>query len=84
MSEAPRQGRDGRDGSNRAGRLDRLDEEDRRALMLLGAGWSAAEAADALHWSLRVMSQRLAAARRDLGVSSTAAAIDHVLGRDIA
>jgi DNA-binding CsgD family transcriptional regulator len=55
--------------------LDQLDDEQRALLGSLASGASIGEAADALFLSTRTAERRLAAARRTLGVRTTAEAI---------
>lgn len=54
---------------------------ERRLLLLLAEGRSGAEAAEALALDLVTTARLLSAMRERLGVRSTAAAIDVVLGR---
>jgi DNA-binding CsgD family transcriptional regulator len=60
---------------------EQLSEQDHHALMMLGAGHSAVETAASLGVQLPVLAARLAQLRGLLGVHSTAAAIDAVLGK---
>jgi DNA-binding NarL/FixJ family response regulator len=57
-----------------------LDEEQRRLLELLGEGLRLGDAARELHISRRTADRRLAAARRALGVRTTAEAVVLVAG----
>ncbi|WP_328291394.1 hypothetical protein OG218_01275 [Kineococcus sp. NBC_00420] len=57
-----------------------LTEQDHHVLMMLEAGHSAVETAASLGLELPVLAARLTQLRHILGVSSTAAAIDAVLG----
>ena len=59
---------------------DDLTADERAVLSLLAAGRSVAEAAEALHLSLRTAERRLAAARLKLGAATTLEAVTH-LGR---
>ena len=59
---------------------EQLSEQDHHVLMMLGAGHSAVETAASLGLELPVLAARLAQLRRVLGVSSTTAVIDTVLG----
>jgi DNA-binding NarL/FixJ family response regulator len=52
-----------------------LDDDQRALLAALAAGTSVSAAADALHLSTRTAERRLAAARRSLGVRTTAEAV---------
>jgi hypothetical protein len=52
-----------------------LDDDQRALLAALAAGTSVGAAADALHLSTRTAERRLAAARRSLGVRTTAEAV---------
>jgi hypothetical protein len=52
-----------------------LDDDQRALLAALAAGASVGAAADALHLSTRTAERRLAAARRSLGVRTTAEAV---------
>jgi DNA-binding CsgD family transcriptional regulator len=60
------------------GPLDELDAEQLQLLELIAAGHSLAEAAAALHLSVRTAARRLVAARFSLGVSTTAEAVSFV------
>lgn len=60
---------------------DCLDAGEQRLLMMIAAGQSAAEAADDLGVSILAVGRCLASIRARLGVSSTAEALDLVLGR---
>ena len=57
-----------------------LDPDTLELLAVLGGGASIAEAAAAVHVSLRTAERRIAAARRALGVRSTAEAVVAVMG----
>lgn len=59
---------------------EQLTQQDYQALMMLGAGHSAVETAAALGLELPVLADRLAQLRELLGVTSTTAAINAVLG----
>jgi DNA-binding NarL/FixJ family response regulator len=59
-----------------------LDRDQLGLLELLSRGSSLVEAAAAMHLSRRTAQRRLAAARRTLGVQSTAEAIRKALGSD--
>lgn len=63
------------DGDLSGGERIETDEDDRRLLDALSAGATVAEAASALHISLRTANRRLAAIRTRLGVESTAEAV---------
>lgn len=60
---------------------DVLDAEEQRVLMLIASGQSAAEVGDDLGVSILVIARCLASIRTRLGVSSTAEAVNLVLGR---
>lgn len=60
---------------------EQLTRQDHHALMMLGAGHSGVETAASLGLEMPVLAARLAQLRHILGVSSTAAAIDVVLGK---
>lgn len=57
-----------------------LSDLDRRVLMLLGAGYCVSDVAEALDASLLEVTRQLRDIREALGVSSTTAAINLVLG----
>jgi DNA-binding CsgD family transcriptional regulator len=57
------------------------EDIERRLLLLLAEGRSGAEAAEALALDLATTARLLSAMRERLGVRSTAAAIDVLLGR---
>jgi DNA-binding CsgD family transcriptional regulator len=65
-------------GQDSNGRLDELDAEQLRLLELIAAGDSMAEAAAALHVSVRTAARRLVRARISLGVGTTAGAVSVV------
>ena len=60
---------------------EQLSEQDHHVLMMLGAGHSAVEVAASLGLELPALASRLVQLRRALGVGSTTAAIDAVLGK---
>ena len=60
---------------------EQLTRQDHHALMMLGAGHSAVETAASMGLTLPDLAARLAELRHVLGVSSTSAAIDAVLGQ---
>ena len=60
---------------------EQLTLQDHHVMMMLGAGHSAVETAAAMGLTLPALAARLAELRRILGVTSTAAAVEAVLGR---